>query len=348
MQTITVSQFKDVIRHIVMRQNRPVMGWGRPGEGKTEGAEQAAQEENAHLVDIRLGQYDSVDLKGMPDGDRATNTTVWYMPSTLPFKGNPKFNKITDRPILLVFDEINGGVPSTLGVTYQIIQERRCGEHELMDNVRIVAMGNRETDRGVTNRMPTPLANRLTHFEVQNTVEDWTYGYAIPRKLQPEAIAFLHFRKNLFNTFDDALPKGLKAFGTARSWTTAFGYDADPEMPLWMKHAAMAGVVGDGSAAEYLAFKDVWSKVIPIKEIIKDPMKARVPGPEEASMSYAMAVSVSGSLDVQNVKPLHAYISRFDPEYTVLCWQLAVKRDQQLETTREFIDFAKKHMAIWK
>ena len=37
----------------------------------------------------------------------------------------------------------------------------------------IVAAGNREADKGVTYRMPAPLANRFIHLELAVNFDDW-------------------------------------------------------------------------------------------------------------------------------------------------------------------------------
>ena len=48
--------------------------------------------------------------------------------------------------------------------------DRKVGEYELPEGASLIACGNRESDRGVVHRMPTPLASRFVHLEI--TV-DW-------------------------------------------------------------------------------------------------------------------------------------------------------------------------------
>ena len=78
-------------------------------------------------------------------------------------KGNPLFP--ADRPILLFLDELPSASIPVMAVHYQLMNKRRAGEHKLVDNVRIVCAGNRGDDRGVMNRMPLRLCNRLSWFE---------------------------------------------------------------------------------------------------------------------------------------------------------------------------------------
>lgn len=339
MHVISIPVMQQVIKHVAIDQREPVMFWGQPGAGKTEGVIKAAKDVGAAVCDVRLGQYESVDLRGIPVPDEERNQTVWYAPITLPFKGNPIFAH--EDPIFLFLDEFNQCHPSVFGVAMQLINERRVGEHVLMDNVVVIAAGNRDGDRGVTNRMPTTVANRLTHYEIGIEVDAWCH-WAQEAGLPPVGIAFMQFRKPLLSTFDPAKPD--KAFATPRTWEKALRYFAST-MPEDVKQASMAGAVGDGPAAEFWGFVDVWSKMIPMSKIEADPMG--VPLPEEAAMRYAVAVAVSGTMTPENIKPFSMFLKRMDPEFGVMAWQLAIKRDTNLIGTMEFVGFSKDYRAIF-
>lgn len=356
MQVISIPDFCDAIHHVAYLQKEPIMAWGKPGVGKSQGVRAAIKRiletEGVtfigkhftakgcnRLVDIRLSQYDSVDLRGIPVPDQGK--TVWCAPITLPFKGNDRFVE-DDTPIFLFLDEINSAAQSVAAVAYQLINDRSVGEHELMDNVVVIAAGNREQDRGVTNRMPTPLANRFTHYEVDVDVDAWCY-YAQSQGWAPEGIAFMQFRKSKLCTFDPALPH--KAFATPRTWEKALKYYSDDRMPDHVKQAAMAGAIGEGPNAEFWGFIDVWAKMPKMSDIEADPDK--VPVPDEESMRYAIAVAISGSMTAKNAAPFNSYLSRMDPEFAVLAWQLAIKRDKMVTASLEFIVFSKKYRAIF-
>lgn len=346
MHTMNIPQWKDFLNHIAVRHGQPVMSWGPPGCGKTEATYQICRDENYFQCDVRLGQYDSVDMRGFPgaeflaEGD-THKRTVWHAPSTLPFKANADLFP-RDRVVLLTLDEVNSASQPVFAVAMQLINERRIGEHELLPNVRICAMGNREGDRGVANRMPTTVANRLTHVEVMPDVDAYC-EYRAGKGCAPEEIAFYQFRKELLNTFDPNSPE--KAFATPRTSERAWTFYADKSMPELVKEAAMAGAVGDGVAAEAWGFIKIWQNLTPIKEIIARPLD--VPIPNEASVQYALSVSVSGALTRGTAKPLCAFLDRMAPEFTVLAWQLAIKRDREMFDTSEYLDFAKTYQNLF-
>lgn len=341
MFAINIPEAKQLIIDVAYKHRNPVCIWGKPGVGKSDMCRQVAEDIGAHLVDIRLSQYDSVDLRGVPTVDG--RTTVWNMPETLPFKGNPKFEQYEDMPIFLFLDEIGSAAPAVQAPAYQLTLDRCVGEHELMDNVFIVAASNRESDRGVSHRMATPLANRFVHGELIECVETSTI-YAQTQGWPAVWAAFINFRKPLLSTFDPSKPD--KAFATPRSWAKAMAYYCDANMSLRTKQIAMAGAVGEGPASEFWGFVDVWQEVKSyMPSILKDPKGCELP--PKGSMEYAVCVSVSGSMNLKTTAAYHSFLVRLDPEYVILAWQLAINRDKALITTPEFIDFSKRYKAVF-
>jgi hypothetical protein len=340
MPQITIPLYKEAIKHIAVGLDEPLCFWGGAGNGKTEGAAQVCEEEDYEPCDIRLGQQDTIDLRGFPGVDQVKGSptygqTIWYTPSMLPFIGNDQWSDT--KTILLTFDEFNQGAPQVLGNAYQIVQERRMGEHILKPNVRIICICNRETDRGIANRVPLPLCNRLTHYELVVDVQAFC-EHAMKKGIPRWLIAFWLFRQELVNTFDPDKPE--KIFATPRTWFKFAKYIA-ADITDDLRIPSCMGAVGRGPALEALGYRDIYEKVPSVKDIIKDPMGT--PVPREASMEYAVCVKVAGEMGSKNVKPLYKYLQRMKPEFTVLSWTLAGKRDASLMTTAEFIDFGQKY-----
>lgn len=353
MLTVTATDLADIIRLVAFDERDPLIIWGMPGIGKSEIAAQISAEydataENGRFIDVRLSQWESVDLRGIPDIDHANHTTNWNMPNVLPFVGNPKFAKMTKGFIVLFLDELTSASPSVMAAIYQLINDRKIGEHRLMDNVILIAASNRDGDKGVTNRMPTPVANRLVHVELGLDVGSWCH-YA-SSKGYDLGVAFIQFRKPLLSTFiqlkkDKEVVTTDKAFASPRSWFKAFRFARNEKSPERARNAAICGAVGVGPGNEFVAFLRIWQSMISIKKIIADPKGTELP--TEASMRYAVAVNISGNMDSKNLKPLSVYLNRMDPEFTILAWKLAVKRDKKLFAAPEFIDYAEANKEVW-
>jgi hypothetical protein len=269
MHLINVPTMAAVISHVAIAENEPVMFHGPPGCGKSEGTEAAAKAEDAVLIDERLGQYDSVDLRGLPDLDAENGMTTWRMPDSIPFEGNPRFDP--EQKKILFLDELPAAKPAVLGVAYQLILNRRIGSHRLQPNTFIVCAGNRDGDKGVQNKLPAPLNNRMTHYEVAPDAKAWvTWATGQPR-VPAEMLALLSFRPDLITDFDPM--SGEKAFATPRTWLKAAHYFTSG-MPEEVRDASIEGCVGKDAANWFRAFCKTTHDMVPIDQIEKDPLGA--------------------------------------------------------------------------
>ena len=223
----------------------PVMLWGPPGVGKSQIIAQIARDHGVPLIDVRLSQMEPTDLRGIPfrNGDRVE----WSVPALLP-------DATRHGPSGILFlDEITSAPPTVTAAAYQLILDRRLGEYRAPEGWVIFAAGNRYGDRGVTYVMPTPLANRFTHYEVEPNLEDWV-AWAHSAAIDSRVIAFLRFRPELLFDFD--LAHNPVAFPSPRSWEYAHRalakFDANPELLL----DAVQACVGPAAGVEFKAFVD--------------------------------------------------------------------------------------------
>lgn len=338
--SIIPSDMPGIIEEIAVRLNEPIMIVGAFGGGKTEIAHQTCAKNDWHMCDIRLGQYQSVDLHGFPEN--RSGWMHWCPPKTLPFIGNDNFPD--DKIVLLTFDEITSAEREVFGVAYQLINERRVGEHILKPNVRILCMGNREIDRGIVNRMPMPLNNRMTWFELSVSVDDWCVEME-KRGIDPMIIAFFQWKKDMLHTFDPDLPQ--KVVATPRTCYKAAKYYAS-DLPDHFKWASIMGAIGRGVTTELRAFIHIYNSITPVSTIIRDPMGVRVPtSVEDRGELYATSVAVARALNKSNAKALHTYLKRLAPEFCVTAWTLASKRDKSLWQTPEYLDMARVYQAVF-
>ena len=167
METLQVrpSDTKDIVLR-AMKANRPIFLWGPPGIGKSELVEQIAQSGEvgtAHVIDMRLALMEPTDLRGYPFRNPETNTLEWAPPADLPtLELADKFDSI-----IVFLDELNSAPPSVQAAAYQLVLNGKIGQYTMPGNVKIVAAGNRETDRGVTYRMPSPISYRFSHINME-------------------------------------------------------------------------------------------------------------------------------------------------------------------------------------
>ena len=71
----------------------------------------------------------------------------------------------------------------------------------LTDNVVIAAAGNRDTDKGVTYRMPSPSLLTGSYLEIEVNLEDWQ-TWAVDNDIIPDVVGYLAFAKQDLFDFD--------------------------------------------------------------------------------------------------------------------------------------------------
>lgn len=316
--------------------NLPVMLWGSPGIGKSDLMLQTSDAMGGLLVDIRLSQYDSVDMRGIPSVD--SGFTTWNPPNTLPFVGSafdtPE-NK--DRLILLFLDEILQALPAVQSTAFQLVLDRRVGEHILMPNTRVVAASNRQQDRAGANRMLTPLANRFVHLEMVPSLPSWQ-DWAWEHGIQPEVIGFLGFRPDLLSGFDPA--SASPVFPSPRTWEyvdRALKQDNDMTNLSPEVIAMVHGAVGQGPASELLSFIDTWRSMPDPDEAIADPLGTRLPDPKKPAAMFAMTAALAYRANKTSFKNIMAYARRLPPDYTVMCAKASFKKDPRIGATAEWV-----------
>ena len=267
-----------------MKVGRPAMIWGPPGIGKSELIAEIGDETNRPVIDMRLLLLEPTDLKGIPYFDPDSKTMKWAQPADLPSDANGLNNAI------LFLDEINAAPASVQAAAYQLILNRRVGEYHLPKGVSMVCAGNRDSDKGVTYRMPSPLANRLVHVEMAANFEDWQ-KWAIGNRVHADVVGFLsHHKQKLFN-FDPKSPD--KAFATPRSWVFV-GQLITDDLPESMNTALVAGTVGDGLATEFSAHRKVAARMPKSEDVLMGKEKGL--NVKDLSAMYSLTISMCYTL----------------------------------------------------
>jgi len=266
-----------------MEVDRPCMIWGPPGIGKSDIIAQIGAAQNRPVIDMRLLLMEPTDIKGIPYYNPESKEMRWAAPSELPKEGSGMDNAI------LFLDEINAAAQSVQAAAYQLILNRRVGEYELPDGVSIVAAGNRETDKAVTFRMPSALANRFVHFEMKENFEDWQ-DWAIKNRVSADVIGFLTAHSNYLFDFDPR--KSGKAFATPRSWTFV-GELLDDNLSERLNQAMVAGTVGLGLAGEFMQHVRLKGKLPDPRDILEGKV-TKLPKDKEVDVSakYSLVIGM--------------------------------------------------------
>jgi hypothetical protein len=262
-----------------IKKRRPVFLWGPPGIGKSDIVKQIGEDAGREVIDVRLALWEPTDIKGIPYYNADQGKMVWAPPAELPT--NPESTAI------IFLDELNSAPPAVQAAAYQLILNRRVGTYELPKGVDVVAAGNREGDRGVTYRMPAPLANRFIHLEAKVDFDDFQ-EWAVMNAVHPEVLGYVGFAKQDLYDFDPKSPS--KAFATPRSWVFVSDLLKDEDCDADTLHNLVAGAVGDGLAIKFMAHRKIAGRLPKAEDILDGKVKDL--SVKEVSAMYSLTVSL--------------------------------------------------------
>ena len=280
---------------LLVEARQPVVVWGGPGCAKSQIAQQVAAQAGRKYVDVRALLLDPVDLRGIPWRDGADRTR-WAPPAFLPPSD-------ADGSWLINLEELPSALPMVQAALYQLVLDRKCGEYELPEGAALIACGNREGDRGIVHRMPTPLASRFVHLEIRVDAADWC-AWGAANGIAPEVLFFVSMRPELLHAFNPQSTE--KAFPCPRTWEMVSNivYRRNGLDPV-AERALFRGTVGEAAAVEFSAFLHVWHELPHPRTVIDDPEGAVVP--DNASALIALCGSLYRMADDINLGAIVTY-----------------------------------------
>jgi len=325
--TLRPSELSQVLA-LLVEARQPVVVWGPPGAAKSQIAQQVAAATNRQYVDVRALLLDPVDLRGIPWRD-ASDRTRWAPPAFLPPSDDA-------GRWLINLEELPSAVPMVQAALYQLVLDRKVGEYELPEGASLIACGNRETDRGVVHRMPTPLASRFVHLEIRVDVEDWL-AWGAANGVVSEVLFFVTYEPDLLHRFDPQSTE--KAFPCPRTWEFVSnivkhrnGLDPATERALFR------GTVGEAAAVEFSAFLNVWRELPHPRAVLNDPANADIP--ENASALMALCGSLYRLATDVTMDAIVTFAERLRREVGESLVGACVRRDPGLQRSPAFIRWA--------
>jgi MoxR-like ATPase len=281
-----------LIRHDIKLST---MIWGPPGIGKSSIVAQMAELHELGYIDLRLSQLAPTDLRGLPVAENGLSR--WYPPEFLPREGKG----------ILFLDELNLAPPAMQGMAQQLILDRQVGSYQVPEGWFIWAAGNRKEDMASVYDMPSPLANRFLHLEVEPEFESFK-RYALANGVHEQIIAFLAFRTNLLHK----LTPQQNAWPSPRSWFMS--------SELHRANLSIESAVGIATAHEFKAFVALYSSVPDLEAILQGDGEA-IPFPSEPSLGYATIIGLT-SRAKEAQAAYHAFrwlVRTAKPEWVQLC-----------------------------
>ena len=308
-----------------IRSNRQAglntMIWGGPGIGKSEIPAQIAKESGVKLLDFRANLFDPVDVRGIPYLAKMKETvkhfTRWAVPDVFPI-----VDRDGEEGIFLI-DELPTAPAATQNAFLQLLITREVGNYKIPDGWSIIAAGNRLTDAAAVYQMPSPVRNRLAHYELEADLGDWV-EWAVSNGVDTSVVSFIRYRPNLLYNFN---PEDF-AFPTPRSWSYV---DKRLKLPKVDEESLFYGVsalVGDGAAGEYIAFRQIYTELPDIDHLIDNPHTYKVD--DNPAVMYALSGALAARACDAKMENIMKVIKKLPTEFQVITVKQSLIKDKTI------------------
>lgn len=326
---VKYSQANSIITAYFMAKIVPML-YGSPGIGKSALLYAIAAKFNLFVVDMRLAQCDPTDLLGMPwvrDGRAgyAPMDTFFLEGDTLPI--NPK----TGKPyagVLLFLDEMTSASRAVQAASYKLVLDRMVGQRKLHPNVVIACAGNKETDNAIVEEMSTALQSRMAHLELVLDPNEWI-EWANSAGLDHRITDLIGFQSSNLYTFKPDHTDHTYACPRTWEFLDRLMKQIPPEASNSLE--AYSGVVSEGVARTFLAHCEIYKTLPKIARIQADPKHVDVP--DEPSILFALAGSISDNATPTTLDPLIQYVDRMPEEFRIVTIRSILQRQKPLMKT---------------
>lgn len=328
---------------------------GSPGIGKSAFMREVARMNNLLFIDVRLAGMDQTDIGGIPNFIDVTDASgnvvgkrTSYIPNDMfPLKGMGdekrllKWNKDGSAKIdpgtgkqdfydgfLICLDELTSADEAVQAASYQLILDRQVGQHKLLDNVVLVACGNKATDGAIAGKLGTALQSRVITVEVAVHHKSWM-AWASKVGINQMILDYLAWKPNFLHDFDPNVDQ--LTFPCPRTWEKLSNIMNLEGSYTDDVHTLALGTIGK-VAAEFKAFVAYYAKLPDIKKILADPSKADLP--TEVGQVYALTGVISQAMveevGTTKIGPLVTYLERMEPEMQTVAMASALRKTKKL------------------
>lgn len=160
---------------------------GKPGIAKTSMVATMCKENGWIFVPTHLAMKPLEELGGLPKftdvtvqvNGKTINTTgtEWTVPSLCTMLYNIS-NEYPNTPIIWLLDDAHLWREEHQIMMFELMTYRKIKEHSIPDTVAIIMAGNTDNKAGARPLL-SPVANRISHYYVDMSYEEWHKGFAI-------------------------------------------------------------------------------------------------------------------------------------------------------------------------
>lgn len=353
--SITLNEFAKAIATVGNQVT--IIGEGEPGIGKSAMLKELAKMHPDYEIAY-------IDCTLLDLGDFALPFTEVHegFGKILKFAPNSRFKMHTDRPVIVMLDEIGKAMKQVKNVLLTMMLEHRVGDHQLPEGSIVFGTTNMMSD-GVGDMLEAHAKNRVCFtkirkphagFNADGSVDKDSWGaWALENDIDPAVLAWVKQFPHCLESYTDASQKenpyifnptraGGGAFVTPRSLEKASDIAKKrAELGDLLTISLLTGTIGESASRDMQAFFSVVDKLPTWDAIMRDPLTAKVP--EDVVAKCIIVFSAISRVTKETLEPWMKYVQRIDKEWQAL-FATSVMRSKQKQafcvTNKSFKDWA--------
>ena len=258
----------------------------------------------------RMGIFDLLDFGGLPYNDNGIQRRA--MPDIWPNVGGTE-------PVygVLFLDEFTQAGREKQTVVQRLFDEGQVGDYILPGHhksdpeckrglVLIILAGNRQKDKAQSQGMGLQTGNRLAHFTLEPSVEDWL-NWAASSDIDPTVMAFSRQMPEYLHKLDPSQKGAEHPTGSTPRSLEKLSHAVKRCPPPELETAIYSGIVGEEAARAYIAIAHA-ARSINIEEALVSPETADIP--QDVGHQFATASLLIRRATKDNFDHIVTYLSR--------------------------------------
>lgn len=308
--------------------HRKVLIKGPPGIGKSDVVDQAIAMCGADSIIKHPGVEDPTDAKGLPGKSDVNGVEVAKF-----FPFDDLYQMIVATKLTVVhLEDFGQASPAVQKAYMQLLLRRQVNGHKLSDHVVFTATTNDVKDMGAVEGLLEPIKSRWhTIIPLEVSLDCWV-NWAIDHNMPAWLVAYIRSMPDALHEFKPT--KQLTNSPSPRNWASVGDWDnlGDVNLEVW------AGAVGQGRAAEYMAYREAALGMPDPDACLLSPHNA--PLPDKPSLRYAMSIAIAYRVSPKNFEQAIQYTGRIGKPFEVLTVKDALRRNMSLTQTQAFARWA--------
>jgi hypothetical protein len=329
-----------------------IIGRGEPGIGKSS------------MLKVLQSMYPDyevayIDCTLLDLGDFALPfTEVAGSMKVTKFAPNARFKMHTDKPVIVMLDEIGKAMKAVKNVLLTLMLEHRVGDNYLPKGSYVFGTSNLTSD-GVGDMLEAHARNRICEVKVRKPDYDEWIEWALKNDIAPEVIAWVKQFPHALASYTDPSQKdnpyifnptkaGQNAVVTPRSLEKASHIAKQRErLGDSLTISLLSGTIGESASRDMQAFFTVVDKLPTWDAVIANPATAKMP--DDTVAKCILVFSAIARVEKETLSKWLTYAKRMDMEWQALFATSVMKSNKQSFVVQngDFKDWALKNQWLF-